>query len=141
VGPDRAALLTRLLELALRMGADPADLPALGRVPGDAEPYLDVSTDDGTWHWLVAERGRVAEDRPLPGEEVLYAVAVHLAGRLAARREVAERRPAEDPRRQLFALHYDALARAGQGYADRWRAELAAEFVRIGQEADLGLLP
>ncbi len=137
--PSAQELRRTLHELAQRLGADPSELPSLGPTPIDAAPYLHRAADE-TWHLRVLERGRLTVDRPLPGEELLYVVAVDLAGRVAARHQLTHRGPG-DPRRVLFAQQYAALQRVNPVWADRWRAGLAAEFIRIGQPRDVDLLP
>ena len=92
---------------------------------GDGSPYVEVSD---AYYFIVEERGIELERRKTDdADELLYWIFDGVTFSMSSDFELRNRKPGEDPRRQLFAKHEALL---GQLSA-QWRERKQEEHTRI----------
>ncbi|MFE7418249.1 Imm63 family immunity protein [Rhodococcus sp. NPDC057529] len=129
----------RILEVTERMGARPADLPALGQAHEDAVPFCWTAPRGG-WHLTVRERDRVLSDRHTTDpDEFVFWVAESVSERIALRLH-----PPEKPgfRAASWRAQYQLLRGIEPAWADAWLTATRSALTAAGADrAVLDLLP
>ncbi|OUC76013.1 Imm63 family immunity protein [Gordonia lacunae] len=130
---------SRIIDLAARMSAEPADVPLLGRIRDDATPSC-VRDPDGVWHLIIRERGSVMFDRQSSDpEEFLSWVAVAIAEAASYRLHTPG---APDYLRRIWAEQYRMLAVANPEWARAWLQRTRTRLIDEGTtDGELAQLP
>ncbi|MCZ4535303.1 Imm63 family immunity protein [Gordonia terrae] len=132
-------MLSRIIDLAARMSAEPGDVPLLGHIRDDATPSC-VRDSDGVWHLIIRERGTVMVDRQSSDpEEFLSWVAVAIADAASYRLHTPG---TPDYLRRIYAEQYRMLTVANPEWARAWLERTRKRLIDQGAHDDeLGQLP
>lgn len=129
------ALAEEVHLLAAVVDAPAAMLPTLGHSEQSGRPHLEVDPDE-TMHRVVCERGSEQERlTTTDADELLYWVFRAVTHELASGHELANRRPDEDSRRQLFEHQLHLLGRLDP----EWRARRIVELGHVLDDAGVEL--
>jgi Immunity protein 63 len=119
------AIFARAERLAAKIGAPCSLLPQL---TNDSEVRIDVEVDNGTYAWVVIERGKERKRRVTRElDDVLYWLIYDVTFSMASDYEFTHRIEAQDFRRVLFTKQIELLERLHH----RWAVRAADEINRI----------
>lgn len=109
--------------LAATIGAPPGYLPTYGKTEDGARPHIEF--DGQRFHYVVIERGQVLEQRSSDDPQpILYRVFEDVTFTMACDHERANRRPDQDPRRQMFDAQVQLMGRLSADWRQRTRTRL-----------------
>lgn len=112
----------RVKRLADKLEASPQLLPTYGHSADFARPHIEV---DGSYHFVVVERGQEFERRTTPDvDTLLYWIFSGITFQMASDFELKHRATGTDCRRLIFKKQLDLLAELDPAWRVRCKAEI-----------------